>query len=258
MTPFWVSSMGVLLLRLSGPLQSWGDSSRFNERSTRREPTKSGVIGLVASAMGRSRDDDISDLCQLEFGVRVDQPGELVRDFQTERSLDGKTIMPLSQRYYLSDAVFLVALGGDDGLLSVARSAIERPRWPLYLGRRSCPADFPILLNVGIDEYGDVRDALAGVPWQASPWYRDRCARRNGAQAFPDLEYACDGREGERCEMQSDVPLSFGKIRRYKTRAVLRGRLANPDAPEGVGLADESLQTADETSFSSHDPIGFL
>jgi len=46
--------MSVLLLRLAGPLQSWGDSSRFATRGTRREPTKSGVIGMVAAALGRS------------------------------------------------------------------------------------------------------------------------------------------------------------------------------------------------------------
>lgn len=53
--------MSVLLLQLAGPLQSWGDSSRFVRRETRNEPTKSGVIGMLASAQGRTREDSIED-----------------------------------------------------------------------------------------------------------------------------------------------------------------------------------------------------
>ena len=79
--------MTVLLLRLAGPLQSWGDSSRFTTRATRREPTKSGVIGLLAAAQGRRRTDSIEDLLTLRFGVRTDQPGSVVRDFQTAMDL---------------------------------------------------------------------------------------------------------------------------------------------------------------------------
>jgi CRISPR system Cascade subunit CasD len=45
--------MPVLLLRLAAPLQSWGVESKFDTRRTLGYPTKSGVIGLVASAMGR-------------------------------------------------------------------------------------------------------------------------------------------------------------------------------------------------------------
>ena len=67
--------MAVLLIRLAGPMQSWGDSSRFARRTTRREPTKSGVVGLLASALGRTREDPVEDLAQLELAIRVEQPG---------------------------------------------------------------------------------------------------------------------------------------------------------------------------------------
>ena len=33
--------MSVLLLRLAGPMQSWGTDSRFSHRDTRAEPSKS-------------------------------------------------------------------------------------------------------------------------------------------------------------------------------------------------------------------------
>ena len=74
--------MATLLLRLAAPLQSWGVSSKFEIRETTKEPTKSGVIGLVAAALGRSRDESVEDLSCLKFGVRIDQEGELLRDFQ--------------------------------------------------------------------------------------------------------------------------------------------------------------------------------
>ena len=238
--------MGVLLLRLSGPLQSWGDSSRFTVRGTRREPTKSGVIGLLAAALGRQRGEEIGDLCSLEFGVRADQPGTLLRDFQTERSADGRTTMPLSQRYYLADAKFLAALGGDDALLSEISRALRHPRWPLYLGRRSCPADLPLLLPAS-EAYGDVRDALARHAWLAADWYR----RRLGG-AHPELEVTCDARDGEVCESQADLPLSFGDVRRYASRAVVRYCVPNPDAP----AASPEVQAGPEAD--AHDPMGFF
>ena len=54
--------MTTLLLRLAGPMQAWGDSSRFAQRHTRREPTKSGIIGMLAAAQGRRRTDGVEDL----------------------------------------------------------------------------------------------------------------------------------------------------------------------------------------------------
>ena len=48
--------MPVLLMRLAGPMQSWGTQSRFLHRDTGREPSKSGVIGVLCAALGRPRD----------------------------------------------------------------------------------------------------------------------------------------------------------------------------------------------------------
>lgn len=76
--------MTVLLLKLAGPLQSWGSGSRFTERGAQHEPTKSGVVGLLASALGRRRTEPVDDLAELRFGVRIDQPGSFEDDFQTE------------------------------------------------------------------------------------------------------------------------------------------------------------------------------
>ncbi len=69
-----MSSPLCLVLRLAGPMQSWGGRSQFNRRDTLTEPTKSGLIGLLAAAQGRRRQDSIEDLLGLTFGVRTDQP----------------------------------------------------------------------------------------------------------------------------------------------------------------------------------------
>jgi CRISPR-associated protein Cas5/CasD, subtype I-E/ECOLI len=131
----------TLLIRLAAPLQSWGSDSKFDTRRTEREPTKSGVIGLCACALGRKRTESIEDLASLRFGVRTDNPGELLVDFQI-----GKTAKDpfLSHRHYLSDASFTAALEGNEELLREIDAALRSPEYPLFLGRRSCPPTLPI------------------------------------------------------------------------------------------------------------------
>lgn len=73
----------VLLLRLAGPVQSWGVASRFARRDTHPRPTKSGVIGLCAAALGLDRNDPLGELAAVLFGVRADHPGVPLRDFHT-------------------------------------------------------------------------------------------------------------------------------------------------------------------------------
>lgn len=149
--------MSTLLLRLQGPLQSWGTSSRFDERDTQLEPSKSGVLGLVCAALGRDRGEAIDDLVRLRMGVRVDQEGLLTRDFQTATGVaiaadgsvkDDRTVV--SPRFYLADAVFLVGLQGDTVPLSHIHAACLRPAWALCLGRKSCVPSEPVFLPGGL------------------------------------------------------------------------------------------------------------
>ena len=72
-----------ILLHLSGPLQSWGTHSAFNEHDTARFPTRSGIIGLLASSLGRRRGDPVDDLAHLSLTTRTDRPGVLLRDLHT-------------------------------------------------------------------------------------------------------------------------------------------------------------------------------
>ncbi len=199
--------MTVLLLRLAGPLQAWGDSSRFTRRDTRMIPTKSGVLGLLAAAEGRRRIDPIEDLAGLRFGVRVEQPGQLQRDFQVAVNTDTGQSMPLSYRYYLADAVFLAGVEGDRTLLEALAAAVEDPRFPLYLGRRSCPTSGQVLVDV---VEGNLETALSTQVWLASRWYRRRQPQ------IVDLELYVDAQpsDPDPQETRRDVPISYDPVRR--------------------------------------------
>lgn len=137
--------MPTLLLRLAAPLQSWGSSSKFEIRTTEKMPTKSGVVGMAAAALGLRRDADLSKLAALTFGVRADREGEDITDFHMAHAEKSSYV---TYRHYLSDAVFLAGLEGEEGFLKELESALQNPRFPLFLGRRSCPPTLPIVIGI--------------------------------------------------------------------------------------------------------------
>src|SRR5690606_25877329 len=162
--------MSTVLLRLQGPMQSWGTTSRFDERDTQLEPSKSGVLGLVCAALGRDRSESVDDLASMRMGVRVDREGIPMRDYQTATGVViaasgkpdlGRTVV--SPRYYLSDAVFLVGLEGDRTLLAHIRTALRSPVWPLSLGRKSFVPSLPVYLPDGLVDSG-LEQALESWP----------------------------------------------------------------------------------------------
>lgn len=169
--------MPTLLLRLAGPMQSWGTTSRFDQRDTGKEPSKSGVIGLLAAALGIDREvcnDDLRALTLLTMGVRHDRPGVLKRDYQTAQNIisaDRSKVheTAVTTRDYLADAVFLVGLEGPDrSLLERAHAALRNPAWPLALGRKSYVPAEPVWLEGGVVD-APLRPALAGRPWLTAP-----------------------------------------------------------------------------------------
>ncbi|PXY18437.1 type I-E CRISPR-associated protein Cas5/CasD [Prauserella flavalba] len=215
--------MTALLLRLAGPLQSWGTGSRFTRRNTDRMPSRSGVIGLLASATGRRRTDPLEDLLELRIGVRIDQPGKVERDFQTARTRDGAESMPLSQRFYLADAVFAVAVEGDLALLEGLRAALRRPVYPLFLGRKSCPPAGK--LDHGLRD-GDVGEVLAAAEWLASRRVQERHGKPNATlEVTRDCPLETPGSDVVR-----DDPISFDqRHRQYGWRSVIRYPVTIPN-----------------------------
>jgi CRISPR system Cascade subunit CasD len=249
----------TLALRLGGPLQSWGARARFQARRTEHQPTKSGVIGLLAAALGRPRDDSIEDLMALNFGVRIDQPGRVIRDFHTVSSLfdekgrynpsggrlpvarggyrQPETSTQTTERYYLADAVFVAALEGEADLLAQLGGALTSPVFPPFLGRRSCPPAGPVSLGV---RPGSLLEVLGSIEWLASPW-----ARRDAEQRV-SLEVIIDDAAGDR--EADDAVQSFDPIwRSYSSRRTSHHfvEVPNPD-------------TLSVTNGLDHDPMGLL
>ncbi|EPD68328.1 CRISPR-associated protein cas5/casd, subtype I-e [Corynebacterium pyruviciproducens ATCC BAA-1742] len=205
-----------LLLLLKGPMQSWGDSSRYKSRETAAVPTKSGILGLIAAAQGRRRSDPLEDLAQLRLAVRVDQPGTLLRDYQTAQHWQVKEgPAELVTRYYLADAAFVAAVESDDRtLLESMEEALRHPRFPLFLGRRSCPA--PARLVLGIRDT-DAVQALIDEPWHASQHHRKARSLRVSLPIHRDaLPEETNGIAAR------DVPISFSQEhRQYGWRRVV-------------------------------------
>jgi CRISPR system Cascade subunit CasD len=173
-----IMTANTLFLRLEGPLQSWGERARWSIRDTAPEPTKSGIVGLLGCALGISADDDLRILSQsIQIGVRCDRPGTILRDYHTViggvMSAEGKikinasTKEPetvVSERYYLSDASFLVAVRAEPAIISQLSTAIQDPTWPFFLGRKSCPPSAPVYAGIG--SFPTLEDALIAIPLQ--------------------------------------------------------------------------------------------
>jgi CRISPR system Cascade subunit CasD len=192
-------------------MQSWGVQSRFGVRDTGREPSKSGVIGLLCAALGRPRSAPLDDLTSLCMGVRVDREGRMAVDYHTAQNVykagGGIKDTELSRRYYLTDAAFLVGLEGEIGLLAELQAALRAPRWPLCLGRKAFVPGEPVWLPDGLREQENLESALKTYPWLG-----------RGEEPPEKLRLVLDQEDG--FQVRPDVPLSFAE-RRFSSRRVV-------------------------------------
>lgn len=175
---------GYLALLLDAPLQSWGFASRFQRRTTAVYPTKSGVIGLIAAAMGlakgsREEGQKLPRLAALQMHVvllprpkwwipqaqhtrrsdwlelrRLEDYHTVGGGFDPEtqpnsvpRTASGKPDKDatVTKREYLLDARFGVILAGESNVLNEAATALRDPVWGSWLGRKSCIPAAPVL-----------------------------------------------------------------------------------------------------------------
>lgn len=194
--------MPTMLLRLAGPLQSWGVESKFETRRTMSYPTKSGVIGMLAAALGYSREESLDRLNALNFGVRVEQEGELLSDFHTARSEKSTYV---TNRLYLADAIFLVGLESDNvEFLKELEKALKKPAFPLFLGRRSCVPTMPIFLGI---RDSSLLDALKNEKWLVSEWRQKKSLPQK-------LRIVVDSEVPNPSSLVKDLPVSFSKKHR--------------------------------------------
>ena len=209
--------MKTILLKLSGPLQSYGTSSYFQTRYTDYYPSKSAVLGLLAACLGYRRDEEekLRELSTLKFAVRIDQQGGLLKDYHI--AITDKEIVEIPQtyvtnRYYLEDALFVVALSGMDELIDTLIKAIKSPYFQPFMGRRSLPVPVDFFLGVSAE---DILDSLRNLPWQAAPWYKKK-KRKQGIGEKISLEVYADeeilkDEKISRSKLRRDIPISFSQ-----------------------------------------------
>ena len=203
--------MSTLLLRFVAPLQSWGVQSQFTVRDSGLEPSKSGVLGLLAAALGRPRTEPVDDLAAVRMGVRVDREGKIMRDFHIAQDVyqasGGTKGSEVTVRYYLADAAFVVGLEGDFSFLELLDNAVHHPVWQLYLGRKAFAPTEPVWLCGGLKQNETLEEALVRYPYI-------------GRQLEPRperLRVVIEDPSGS--EVRPDVPISFEK-RRFSSRRV--------------------------------------
>jgi CRISPR system Cascade subunit CasD len=209
--------MKSVLIRLEGPFQSWGTQGRFSIRDTDTEPSKSGVIGLVAAALGMKRDDGatLAKLSELGMAVRIDREGTLLRDYHTAgggrfhgelHSVWGAKETVTTNRYYLCNASFL------------AGERLADPVWPLFLGRKSCVLSEPPLVGL--------RDRAPAEALRHEPL-------AEGVKTPVRLVVECEACDG--AVPRNDVPLSFILYDRRHARRFVRTEWI--DVPTSTGEA---------------------
>jgi CRISPR system Cascade subunit CasD len=251
--------MATLLLRLVGPMQSWGTGSRFTERETGLEPSKSGVIGLLCAALGKPRWEPaegfptLAELAALRMGVRVDAPGEVGVDFQTAggghypwrsnygvAKANGSTPESvMSWRYFLQDAAFLVGLESDSlALLERLQAALAHPVWALSLGRKSYLPGMPVHLVDGLRPEQDLESALASYPL---------LVKGRDGEAVTVRRVVLDTREPGSTEYRNDVPLDFER-RRFGRRSVIVRPLTLQLPAREEGAPGVSVQAVAEST----------
>ncbi|WP_369185397.1 type I-E CRISPR-associated protein Cas5/CasD [Streptomyces sp. Y1] len=220
--------MTGLLLRLAAPLQSWGERSAFpTERDSAPFPTRSGLIGMFAAAAGLPRGADLARYQALEFTVRIDRPGVPLTDFHTaggglpkDRTAatsggDHKGDAVVTRRHYLADAVFTVAVAGPGPVTAGIATALQRPHWAPYLGRRSCIPDEPLLLRARVAD--PVRELVERVPLSPNP----RLGKRD-RETIP-VDFIWENHPGQLPDSAVplslyDTPESFDQHRRTHTK----------------------------------------
>lgn len=175
-----MSTIPILVLRFEGILQSWGERSKWDYRDSAVLPTKSGIVGLLGCALGLERDDlRLAEMNQnLRVAVRADRQGTEMIDFHTVRSLQLMTAQGtmrnkkgeygtlVTRRTYIQDACYTVLVQGEESLLKSIEESLQRPKWPIYLGRKSCVPSRPVLERI-TREYSSLAEAAEKLPLAA-------------------------------------------------------------------------------------------
>lgn len=163
----------IILLRLEGALQSWGEHSKFDYRDSVEMPSKSGIVGMIGCAMGLKRGsaklEEISK--NIQIAVRCDRKGKMYVDYHTvtaEKAILNAQGKPrcktiVTYRTYLQDASYLAAIQTNQELASEIDDAFKNPCWTVYLGRKSCVPSVPVYIGIAA-QYHTLEEAMNQYP----------------------------------------------------------------------------------------------
>lgn len=160
----------LVLFRLEAPIAAFGDLAVGERRGSHRRPSHSAIAGLTAAALGLGRDSpDIEAFANgFLLAVRADSIGAPVADFHTaqtppqkrgrsyatrrqELAIKNDLGTIVSRRDYWTDAAFTVLLWPKAELPFTPQaiaSALNRPVYALFVGRRACPPGAPVAAKV--------------------------------------------------------------------------------------------------------------
>lgn len=220
--------MKTILLKFAGPLQSWGTSSHFETRHTDFYPSKSAVIGMIAASLGyrRNENEKIRKLNELDFAVRVDQQGNLLRDWHNAKS-DKRKDPYTTNRYYLEDAVFVVAISHQNyAFIQMIEDGLRSPYFQPFMGRRACPLPVDFIVQVTNDS---ALDSLKQLDWQAATWYMKRQSTDDRISLEIYTDSYLTGKESY--QLRQDKVLSFSQKERkfgFRYESRVRVEVLNP------------------------------
>src|SRR5271165_1311351 len=237
-----MSSEACLALLLDGPMQSWGHVSRFERRTTALHPTRSGVIGLIAAALGINKHgpdeaEQIARFASLNVTTVLlphhdrsgaELPIRRLEDYHTVtgiRRASGKVdkdATAQTYRHYLLDARFGVLLEGAEDLLEEIAAALRNPRWGVFLGRKCCLPASPLLITIS--------------PSRAKAWCEMlRCTGHSGEEPKERFDRIIEvAATDSGADMIEDTPIGFGKPlgTRHAPRWIHRiPKSSNPSPP---------------------------
>ncbi len=174
------NDVGHMVMVLDAAYQSWGENSRFMERTTGSIPSKSALIGMMCAAMGidRSMVEIQYSLATNKFDiVGIANRARLYRDYHTigggydPKKNPGDVIMTangkisgeaaITHRYYLCDAKFVAIVTGNVEVLKIIGSALKHPVWGPWAGRKCCPFSDVIFRGV-FETYDDAMKYVEG------------------------------------------------------------------------------------------------
>jgi CRISPR system Cascade subunit CasD len=238
--------MKILSLKIAGPMQSWGTISKHTpQRRTENFPTKSGLTGLFAASLGITRTEteklQQSGLLELQIVVREDHTGTLLSDYQTIKV--DKSTKKLTTKSYLTDAIFLVGVYGDEALLEKLAHSLKNPKFALFYGRKTCTVNHDMVQ--AINEYSSEEQFLTSHPFLTPEHKIKHYDKKKQLFALTTIQTSTEANTGE---LLQDQPVSFASEKRiHQARMIKRSTVKIPNP-----FYQEPHQTP------THDPFDIL